>query len=56
MVIPDPSKLLANLGPRPGISLRYLSFNGSLVKSRNFCDVVDDIINNLEITIFLFNK
>ena len=43
-VIPDPSKLLANLGPRPGISLRSLSFNGSPVKSRNFCDVVDDMI------------
>ncbi len=48
MRIPDPSKLLANLGPIPGTSLRSLSFNGSPVKSRNFCDVVDDIINNLE--------
>ncbi len=48
LVIPDPSKLLDNLGPIPGTSLRSLSFNGSPVKSRNFCDVVDDMINNLE--------
>ncbi len=48
-VIPDPSKLLANFGPKPGTSLTCLSFNGSPVKSRNFCDVVDDIIFNLEI-------
>lgn len=41
--MPDSSKLLANFGPRPGTSLICLSFNGSPVKSRNFCEVVDDI-------------
>ena len=44
LVIPDPSRLLANLGPTPGTSLSSLSFNGSPVKSRNFCVVLDDMI------------
>ena len=43
LVMPDVSKLLANFVPKPGTSLINLSFNGSPVKSRNFCDVVDDI-------------
>ncbi len=46
--MPVASRLLDNLGPRPGTSLISLSFNGSPVKSRNFCDVVDDMTNNLE--------
>lgn len=49
LVMPEPSRLLASFGPRPGTSLSTLSFKGSPVKSRNFCEVVDDMMSmNLE--------